>query len=265
MKSIEITANSYAEALKQALEELGLDESQVEAEKIAETGMVRKKVTVRVTQKEDASTPVSDFINGIIKRMGIDCHAQVEELDDAFFVSLSGEDTGVLIGYRGDVLDSLQYISLLVLNKDNPLGKRLVIDGENYREKRIATLSKLAKKIAFRVAKNRKAESLEPMNPFERRIIHSALHDDRFVTTESHGEEPNRYVVITPKKTGFDKERKDGERRERRSGDRSRDRQTSSQRVASQPAANQSGEGKNFNKTGVGRMKSYGGDMKKFF
>ncbi|MDE6189681.1 MAG: protein jag [Clostridia bacterium] len=263
MKSIEITANSYAEALKQALDELGLEENQVEAEKISETGIIRKKVTVRVTQKVDGASMVSDFINGIIQRMGIQCFAKVEEQEDAFLVSLSGEDTGVLIGYRGDVLDSLQYLSLLVLNKDNPLGKRLVIDGENYRERRIATLSKLAKKIAFRVAKNRKAESLEPMNPFERRIIHSALHDDRFVTTESHGEEPNRYVVIAPKKPNYDR-KENGERRERRSSDR--DRQPSSQRVAPQSSANhQSSEGKNFNKTGVGRMKSYGGDMKKFF
>lgn len=263
MKSIEITANSYAEALKQALEELGLDESQVEAEKIAETGLIRKKITVRVTQKESGATLVGDFINGIIERMNIQCAAEVEEKEDAFYVSLSGEDTGVLIGYRGDVLDSLQYLSLLVLNKDNPLGKRLVIDGENYREKRIATLSKLAKKIAFRVAKNRKSEALEPMNPFERRIIHSALHDDKFVTTESHGEEPNRYVVILPKKPAFDKER--GERRkDDRRGD-NRERSSKPRTTSSQETQNRGQENRNFNKTGVTRMKSYGGDMKKFF
>lgn len=261
MKSIEITANSYAEALKRALEELGLEENQVEAEKISESGLIRKKITVRVTQKMSGAVLVGDFINGIIQRMGIQCLAQVEEKEDAFYVSLSGEDTGVLIGYRGDVLDSLQYLSLLVVNKDNPQGKRLVIDGENYREKRIATLSKLAKKIAFRVAKSRKAEALEPMNPFERRIIHAALHDDRFVTTESHGEEPNRYVVIAPKKPSF--ERKDnGERRERRPNN-DRDRQPAPKPRPAQTET--SGESKNFNKTGMGRMKSYGGDMKKFF
>ncbi|MDE7078655.1 MAG: KH domain-containing protein, partial [Clostridia bacterium] len=194
MKSIEITANSYAEALKQALDALGLEENKVDAVKIKETGLIRKKITVRVTQKVSGATLVYDFINGIIERMNINCCADVEEKEDAFYVSLSGDDTGVLIGYRGDVLDCLQYLSLLIVNKDNPLGKRLVIDGENYREKRIATLSKLAKKIAFRVAKTHKSEALEPMNPFERRIIHSALHDDRFVTTESHGDDPNRYV-----------------------------------------------------------------------
>lgn len=261
MKSIEITANSYAEALKQALEELGLDESQVEAEKIKETGLIRKKVTVKVTQKVSGATLVNDFINGIIQRMGIKCEATVDEKEDAFYISLSGDDTGVLIGYRGDVLDSLQYLSLLVVNKDNPMGKRLVIDGENYRAKRIATLSKLAKKIAFRVAKNRKAESLEPMNPFERRIIHSALHDDRFVTTESHGEEPNRYVVIAPKKPSFDRRDRNNEGRERRGGDRpARPKQSAPSNQQAQEK-----EPRNFNKTGVTRMKSYGGDMKKFF
>lgn len=263
MKSIEITANSYAEALKQALDELGLDESQVEAEKIKETGLIRKKITVRVTQKVSGATLVNDFINGIIQRMNINCSAEVEEKEDSFYVSLSGEDTGVLIGYRGDVLDCLQYLSLLVANKDNPLGKRLVIDGENYREKRIATLSKLAKKIAFRVAKTHKAEALEPMNPFERRIIHSALHDDRFVTTESHGEDPNRYVVIVPKKPSYDKERGD-RRNDRRGNDRNRSSQPRST-TSSQSAQNKQQENRNFNKTGVTRMKSYGGDMKKFF
>lgn len=266
MKSIEITANSYAEALKQALEELGLDESQVEAEKIKESGLIRKKITVKVTQKVSGATLVNDFINGIIERMEIQCAATVEEKEDAFYVSLTGEDTGILIGYRGDVLDSLQYLSLLILNKDNPQGKRLVIDGENYREKRISTLSRLAKKIAFRVAKNRKAEALEPMNPFERRIIHSALHDDRFVTTESHGEEPNRYVVIAPKKPSFDRER--GERKDDRrprsghNGDRSSKPKSTAPSIANQQKPQ---ENRNFNKTGVTRMKSYGGDMKKFF
>lgn len=252
MKSIEITANSFEEALAQALEELGLDESQVEAEKVSETGIIRKKITVRVTQKITGATMVKEFINGIIERMHINCVAEVEEKDDAFYVNLTGEDTGVLIGYRGDVLDSLQYLSLLVVNKDNPDNKRLVIDGENYREKRTATLSKLAKKIAFRVAKSRKAEALEPMNPFERRIIHSALHDDRFVTTESHGEEPNRYIVISPKKPTFDKERGD-----RRNNNRPAKPKTEA------PAQPQ--EARNFNKTGLSRIKTYGGDMKKFF
>ncbi len=263
MKSVEITANSFDEALEQALEELGLDKSQVEAEKVKETGLIRKKITVKVTQKVTGATMVSDFVNGIIQRMNINCTAEVEEKEDAFYINLTGDDTGVLIGYRGDVLDALQYLSLLVVNKNNPDNKRLVIDGENYREKRIATLSKLAKKIAFRVAKSHKAESLEPMNPFERRIIHSALHDDRFVTTESHGEEPNRYIVISPKKPAFDRER--GDRRSDRVNRDRRDNRQSKPKTENQTTATQTQEPRNFNKTGVTRMKTYGGDMKKFF
>ena len=130
MKSIEITANSYEEALKQALDELGLDENQVDAEKVKETGLIRKKITVRVTQKVTGATLVNDFINGIIEKMNINCIAEVQEKEDAFYVNLTGDDTGALIGYRGDVLDALQYLSLLVVNKNNPDNKRLVIDGE---------------------------------------------------------------------------------------------------------------------------------------
>lgn len=263
MKSTEITANSYEEALAQALEELGLNENQVIAEKIKESGLIRKKITVRVTEKVTGATMVSNFINGIINKMNIDCVANVEEKEDAFYVNLTGEDTGVLIGYRGDVLDSLQYLSLLIVNKDNPENKRLVIDGENYREKRMVTLSKLAKKIAFRVAKSHKAESLEPMNPFERRIIHSALHDDRFVTTESHGEEPYRYVVISPKKPAFDRDR--GDRRNDRGARERRDGNRPSKPRTENQNNEKTQEARNFNKTGVTRMKTYGGDMKKFF
>lgn len=257
MKSIEITASTYEEALEQALEQLGLEKSQVVAEKIGETGLIRKKVTVKVTEKITGASMVKEFINGIIQRMDINCEAQVEEKEDAFYVTLTGEDTGTLIGYRGDVLDCLQYLSLLVVNKCNPDNKRLVIDGENYREKRTATLSKLAKKIAFRVAKSHKAEALEPMNPFERRIIHSALHDDRFVTTESHGEEPNRYVVIAPKKPAYDKGDRHSDRRDNN--------RNSKPKTDRQPVEKQPQEPRNFNKTGVTRMKTYGGNMKKFF
>lgn len=263
MKSIEITANSFEEALQQALDELGLDESQVEAEKINETGIIRKKVTVRVTQKVTGATMVNDFVNGVIQRMNIACVAKVEEKDDAFYVTLSGEDTGALIGYRGDVLDALQYLSLLIVNKNNPDNKRLIIDGENYREKRTITLSKLAKKIAFRVAKSHKAESLEPMNPFERRIIHSALHDDKFVTTESYGEEPNRYIVISPKKSTSDRER--GDRRTDRGTRDRRERTSAPKKETPRATTEKPQENRNFNKTGVSRMKTYGGDMKKFF
>lgn len=211
MKEIEITASSYEDALAQALEQLGLTEDQVEAQIVKQSGLIRKKVTVKVTQKATPKDIAIDFINTLIQKMGLACTATIREEDDAYYVSLSGKDTATLIGYRGDVLDCVQYLTLLVVNKTSELDKRIIIDGENYREKRTIVLSKLAKKLAIKAAKTGKDVALEPMNPFERRVIHSALADDRFVTTESEGEEPNRYIVIKPNKRSFsDRPRRGG-------------------------------------------------------
>ena len=107
---------------------------------------------------------------------------------------------GVLIGKRGQTLDSIQYLVSLVVNKDNEDYIRVKVDTENYRARRKATLEKLAKNIAAKVKRTRKSVALEPMNPYERRIIHSALQGDRYVTTKSEGEEPNRRVVISMKR-----------------------------------------------------------------
>jgi len=107
---------------------------------------------------------------------------------------------GVLIGKRGQTLDSLQYLVNLVANKNSSNFYKVKMDTENYRERRKETLEKLAKNIAFKVKRTMKPVSLEPMNPFERRIIHSALQNDRYVTTKSEGEEPYRHVVVLLKK-----------------------------------------------------------------
>lgn len=274
MKSVEVTAVGYDAALQTALQELNLTEDQVDVQIVKETGLLRKKTTLRVSQKQTADVLAIDFIRGVIERMGIDCHADIIEKDDAYVVQLSGEDTATLIGYRGDVLDSLQYLALLICNKNNPLGKRLVIDGENYRDKRTITLSKLAKKLAFKAAKIGQPVVLEPMNPFERRIIHSALADDKFVTTESEGEEPNRYVVIRPNRMPRRYPPRDG-------GDYRRDRNNYDRRprenrapVAREPQTDNVSEptdmynteySRNFRKTGVKRMRSFGGPKSKYF
>ncbi|WP_026507395.1 RNA-binding cell elongation regulator Jag/EloR [Butyrivibrio sp. MC2013] len=113
---------------------------------------------------------------------------------------LSGADMGVLIGKRGQTLDSLQYLLSLVVNKETDTYVHVKVDTENYRQRRKATLENLAKNIAYKVRKSRTSVSLEPMNPYERRIIHSALQADRYVTTHSEGEEPYRRVVVTLKK-----------------------------------------------------------------
>ena len=115
-------------------------------------------------------------------------------------MNLSGDEMGILIGKRGQTLDSLQYLVSLVVNKESEDYLRVKLDTENYRERRKATLENLAKNMAHKVKRIRRSVSLEPMNPYERRIIHSALQDDKFVTTHSEGDEPYRRVVITPKK-----------------------------------------------------------------
>ncbi|MDE6053552.1 MAG: KH domain-containing protein, partial [Lachnospiraceae bacterium] len=115
-------------------------------------------------------------------------------------VDLSGDEMGVLIGKRGQTLDSLQYLISLVVNKGTSEYIRVKVDTENYRQRRRETLENLAKNIAYKVKRTRRPVSLEPMNPYERRIIHSALQNDRYVTTHSEGDEPFRRVVVTPKR-----------------------------------------------------------------
>lgn len=123
-----------------------------------------------------------------------------DELDRFMDIDLSGDEMGVLIGKRGQTLDSLQYLTSLVVNKDVENYIRVKVDTENYRKRRKDTLENLAKNIAFKVKRTKRPVSLEPMNPYERRIIHSALQNDRYVTTHSEGDEPFRRVVVTLKK-----------------------------------------------------------------
>ena len=116
-------------------------------------------------------------------------------------IDLSGDDMGVLIGKRGQTLDSLQYLVSLVVNKEAEDYIRVKVDTENYRQRRKETLENLAKNIAFKVKRTKKTVSLEPMNPYERRIIHSALQNDKYVNTHSEGDEPFRRVVVTLKRS----------------------------------------------------------------
>lgn len=268
MKSVEITASSYDEALAKALEELDLSLKQVEVTSVKESGIIRKKTTIVVVAKPSAEELAYGFVKGVIEKMGLNVEVALNDNDEAIELALSGEDTSKLIGYRGDVLDSLQYLALLVAGKNNPKGKRMVIDGENYREKRTVTLTKLAKRLAFKAAKSGESISLEPMNPFERRIIHSALADDKYVTTSSEGEEPNRFVTIIPNKS------KRNDRGDRRTKERKEKKEYSSYDVEI-PVPEQKQEeekdmynseySRNFKKKGVGKVKSYGAPKSKYF
>lgn len=133
-------------------------------------------------------------------KMTVVVDVKFDETDGFLDIDLSGDDMGVLIGKRGQTLDSLQYLVSLVVNKEAEEYIRVKVDTENYRKRRKETLENLAKNIAYKVKRTKRSVSLEPMNPYERRIIHSALQNDKYVTTHSEGEEPFRHVVVTLKK-----------------------------------------------------------------
>ena len=153
---------------------------------------------IKVNLEEKAKAFLKDVLNSMDIAAVID--AKLNEELKSMEIDIKGEDMGILIGKRGQTLDSLQYIVSLVINKESAEYIRVKVDTENYRERRRATLENLAKNIAFKVKRTRRPVALEPMNPYERRIIHSALQNDKYVTTHSEGEEPYRKVIVTLKK-----------------------------------------------------------------
>ena len=160
-----------------------------------------KKETKLVEVQPQTIEAVEDFLKNTMKAMDMEVELKTEiDQDGALCVDMSGEHMGILIGKRGQTLDSLQYLANRVANKHQKGYVRVKLDTENYRARREATLRHLAKNIAHKVKRNRRPVALEPMNPYERRIIHSALQSDPYVMTHSEGEEPFRKVVITLKK-----------------------------------------------------------------
>ncbi len=149
---------------------------------------------------EEAARRAVQFLTDLLAAMGIDGKVTTSFEDNTLSVNIEGGDMGLLIGKRGQTLDSVQYLTSLVVNKGKSAYVRVRVDTEDYRERRKATLENLAKNMAFKVKKTRRSAFLEPMNPYERRIIHAALQDDPYVTTHSEGEEPFRKVVVTLKK-----------------------------------------------------------------
>ena len=160
-----------------------------------------KKETKLVEVQPQTIKAVEDFLKNTMKAMDMEVELKTEiDQDGALCVDMSGEHMGILIGKRGQTLDSLQYLANRVANKHQEGYVRVKLDTENYRARREETLRHLAKNIAHKVKRNRRPVALEPMNPYERRIIHSALQSDPYVTTHSEGEEPYRKVVITLKR-----------------------------------------------------------------
>lgn len=202
MFTVEKTAKTVEEALKLALIELDARVEEVIVEildepKKALLGLIGgKEAKVKVTLKEDSDRRAKQFLEDVFDKMNIvgKIYTRLDGKD--LYVSVEGEDMAVLIGRRGQTLDSLQYLVSLVVNKDRDDYIRVVLDTENYRDKRKETLEKLANRLAYKARKLRKDIILEPMNPYERRIIHSALQGNPYVNTRSEGEEPFRKVVI---------------------------------------------------------------------
>ena len=160
----------------------------------------RKVAVLTLEEQEEAKAKAEKFLKDVLSTMEMKVDVKADYADEVLNVELAGDDMGVLIGKRGQTLDSLQYLTSLVVNKGKSGYIRVKVDTENYRIRRKETLENLAKNIAFKVKRTRRPVFLEPMNPYERRIIHSALQNDPYVTTHSEGEEPYRKVVVTLKK-----------------------------------------------------------------
>lgn len=206
MKNIIMSARTVEEALKNALKELEVTEDKVEYEVLEEgnkgfLGIGAKPAKVSVTVKRDYVNEARTFLENVLETMDIKAEIVIKEEDDVINITLSGDKMGVIIGYRGETLDSLQYLTSLVVNKQHDIPyKRIVLDTENYRNKREETLRRLADKTAYKVKKSGRPFKLEPMNPYERRIIHAALQGDSSIHTYSEGEEPYRRIVVEKKR-----------------------------------------------------------------
>ncbi len=177
---------------------------EIKEEKVVESSekKAEEKVVSSNFDANDICKKADDFLKEVFDamKMEVSVNSKFNAHDKILDVELNGAEMGVLIGKRGQTLDSLQYLISLVVNRGQADYIHVKVDTENYRERRKATLENLAKNISYKVRKSRQSVALEPMNPYERRIIHSALQNDRYVTTHSEGEEPFRRVVVTLKK-----------------------------------------------------------------
>lgn len=207
MDYIEVTGKTVEDARTEALIKLGTTSDQIEVEIIEKgssgfLGIGSRSAVIRVRRKFTMEDCVRDFLNQVFDAMDlkVDISVEVEEDHHTVNVELKGDEMGVLIGKRGQTLDSLQYLTSLALNRHTDEYVKVKLDTEDYRKRRKETLENLAKNIAYKVKRTKRAVSLEPMNPFERRVIHSTLQNDKYVSTHSEGEEPHRHVVVTLKK-----------------------------------------------------------------
>lgn len=206
MKSIVVTGKTVEDAILAAVAQLHVIRDKLDIEILEEPvrgrlfGIVGgKEAKIRATVRETMSEKARSFLTNLFDYMGIEATMDITESPDQLDIEIKGPKMGLVIGYRGETLDAIQYLTSLAINRDKDKYKRVVIDTEEYRSKREETLKKLAKRLAHKVQRTRKRVVLEPMNPFERRVIHATLQSDPYVKTHSEGEEPYRKIVITLK------------------------------------------------------------------
>lgn len=210
MEFVEVSAKTVSDAITEACQKFSVTSDKLEYEVVQEgstgfLGINAKPAVIKARVKEEEKTvdlKAKDFLSDVFKSMNLAVVIDVkyDDIENTLDIDLSGDEMGVLIGKRGQTLDSLQYLVSLVVNKDVDDYIRVKVDTENYRQRRKETLENLAKNISYKVKRTRRPVTLEPMNPYERRIIHSALQNDRYVTTHSEGDEPYRKVVVTLKR-----------------------------------------------------------------
>lgn len=187
-------------AIEAALGELNLTKEEVDIEILRQEGLF-KTACVRVSVKQGKKEKALLYVNDLLKLMKLNSEATLYEEGGKAIINLSGEDNGIAIGYRGEVLDAIQYLTVLAISRSGGDYFKVTVDAENYRNKRVQTLINLAGRLANKAVKTGRVVEVEPMNPYERKVFHTALSDNPDVKTESEGDEPNRYVVITPVNT----------------------------------------------------------------
>ena len=208
MDMIEVSAKTVSDAITEACQKLGVTSDKLDYEVVEEgssgfLGIGAKSAVIKASVKKSSVEEVARvFLNDVFQAMNMEVVIAIKynEEEKNMDIELSGNEMGVLIGKRGQTLDSLQYLTSLVVNKGKSNYIRVKLDTEDYRKRRKETLENLARGIAYKVKKTRKTVVLEPMNPYERRIIHSALQGNKFVETVSEGEEPYRHVVVKLKR-----------------------------------------------------------------
>ena len=207
MEYIQISAKIVDDAITEALIQLGVTSEQLEYEVIEKgsagfLGINSKKAIIKARKKETLEDKVRSFLDEMFRAMNMEVVVNLTYDEDSknMDIELKGTDMGILIGKRGQTLDAIQYLVSIVANKDTEEYIHVKLDTENYRKRRRETIENLAKNLAYKVKRTKKAVTLEPMNAYERRIIHSALQSDKYVSTYSEGEEPYRHVVVALKK-----------------------------------------------------------------